>query len=88
MLLYTYVGVGVGPSVVMIGFSPSFLRFLFIDDTALAAAAAAAFVVGPALGPFPLAPAIIGGTAAAVDEGDCGCCCCCWDLDCGCDCVW
>lgn len=71
----------------MIGFSPSFLRFLFIDDTALAAAAAA-FVVGPALGPFPLAPAIIGGTAAAVDEGDCGCCCCCWDLDCGCDCVW
>lgn len=58
--LFTYVVTGAGPSVVIIGFSPSFLRFLFIVE-----AAVEAVVVGVAApGPFPLAPAIMGGSAA------------------------
>ncbi len=55
--LYTYIAVGAGPSDMMMGFKTSFLRFLFtIVDVGLIIGC-----VGPR--PFPLAPAIMGGSA-------------------------
>lgn len=52
--------VGLGASVVMMGFRPSFLRFLFTVDVV----ADVEEVVEVESGPFPLAPAIMGGTAS------------------------